>query len=400
MPAGTPIIIDHLVYPHAIEPQNQAFGPWEYNGDVWIVVSEEPRGSSSFLRVYHKALNAADNVPWVEADSGDHPEVDRYTAGIWFDGAFYIYCIYTNSGVTTFRKFNLATEEWETPFTSFSDVVPKSGLHLRPDGSDWIIYLRIPDTVTTLGRAYWRKYDGAWSTPVLVSDNIADTTDVVALQVTTDDDGIFHLAWRRISGLGNFITYSRILNAGSLGSISEMTPAITAIFPGPGVEWDNKVAIAYGYQDNSVFPPVGRIKIAYGEPTGNPTWTQEDIATDDRVTGIWTIIGDDGDLFVWWITNFHVAYSHKSLEGSWSATQEWYAWEGLNFYESDGVTLTPWPSTNFFHNGSIVQIDGSWEMIVGGYIDDISTVFYVPGHGVATMNVYTDEAQDLTVMAE
>ena len=219
----------------------------------------------------------------------------------------------------------------------------------------------------------------SWTTPVQISDNLSSSTAVTPVQIIRDDDGLFHVVWRPAAA-GSHKAYARTLNVatGALGLVKDMTPSYDTFRAGPAVEWDNTIAIVFCHKDASVFPPQGKVAVAYGSPTDDPVWTEELIHTDSEVvTDTWTVINGT-DLYAWWITASRIQYASKSPGGLWSSATTAYEWFGKTFYEDDGQTFISWPGSNFLHNGSVILILDRWEIILGAFIDGYSTAFYLP----------------------
>ena len=158
MYTGTPIIIDHIVYPHWPQPQNQRWGPWKYGDALYIVLAEEfPVTGQSFLRVYMQPYCAPPSTPWVELDAAHHPEVNNNVGSAVYEGGSFIDTAYVHDDITYIRRFDLDTELWETTtISSFSDVVP-SLLRMAKSGGAYVFYFAA-DNGSGFQHAYWRMY--------------------------------------------------------------------------------------------------------------------------------------------------------------------------------------------------------------------------------------------------
>jgi hypothetical protein len=388
----TPILIDGTNWVHWPEPQNQNFGPWLYDGYLFIFVSEELAISgNSFCRVYKQPYNSP-ATPWVEVDTASHPQCNYAVAGVYYDSAAHtIYVARVDAAVTYLTSFVIGaggTGAWGGTIASFSDAVPVDALRLYKSGSEYFVYFDYDPLGGFFSQPYWRKWSGgSWSSPVRVSTNLGSSLIVYPSQMVADDDGLLHLFWKQQPANTLAPLYGRTLDpaTGTLGTVQAVTGTYRQHRVGVGVEWDSNVAVAFGWRDTSVASGIsGRVYIAYGSPTTNPTWTEEAIITGIPVIqDVWTLKAGT-TLYVFWCTTAALYYATKTPGGSWSSPVTWYDWSGQSYLDDDGTTLIPFDGNNFFHNGSINNVGGSIEVILGGLVDTggsvfVSTGFYMQG---------------------
>ncbi len=374
------MLVDGTNWLHWPEPQNQDFGPWLHDGYLYIFMSEELAVTGqSFCRILVQPEDEP-YTPWVEVDAANHPEMSFDSAGVYYDEAANTVCVIRvhegDSILNTFVMGSGGTGTWQADISSFSDYVPVDAIRLHKSGSDYIVYFDFDPAAGFYSQPHWRKYDGTWSAPVLVSTNFGASNIVYPSQMGVDDSGLLHLFWRAQPASSTNHLNARTLDpaTGTLGTVRTLTGSTqTHIFAGNTVEWDGDVLCPFV---NRIAGPVSQVRVAYGNPTSNPTWTEELVHTDTDVsTDVW-LVKRGANIELWWATNSDISYRTKAPGGSWSAATVYYSWDTTKKYvDDDGATQVNWPVSNFFHSGSVTQHG----ITIGGFIEPYSTGFSLQG---------------------
>jgi hypothetical protein len=363
----TPVLIDSTNWPFFLTPQSQLWGPYEYDGKVFLLAGEE--SGLTNVRVYKGAV-ASPEGSFVECDTANR----KYSLGLaspFYPGSgtkLYV-ANRTNTTEVTISVFDMGTETWDADITTFTTDTTSGWLHLVKSGTDYVLIYRKSSTF----KLWWTKYDGAsWSSPARV-DGYSGSETVNGTAVVVDDDGLLHIAWGQSLGfLGHQAGYARTLDpaTGTLGTIRELDADFA--WAGAGTEFDDEIAYP------TIRPidfALGTARMSTGTPTSDPTWTTEEIDPSEYATDN-AAVRYGGTLYYFWVDYaYQIRYVYKTAGGTWSAAVTLYDADGQSYL--DGGVLTPFGVDNYIHRLSVTKLStGDFGIMFAGYVNPYSTAFY------------------------
>jgi len=222
-----PIAIDLTVPVAAL---SEAFGvaaggPWMFNGDLYIAVTDHTY--STFTAIY---VSTNGGNTWSPLDTGGQPTISGI---VQFDGNQTLVCAFPSAGNGSegginLQNFDLATQTWGSVYGTAS---PPTGnevdfVGFRPDGSVVVLYDHFVSATHQTGKFFAVFAANAWSAGVGVDINFVNpdppelgSTERL-ISAVIDQSGNVHVFMDLFgtTGLPWFVFYQEVTAANGLGS--------------------------------------------------------------------------------------------------------------------------------------------------------------------------------------